>query len=608
MANPLRYWGAAILLSFLLVCLPIVYAQEEVQLRLVGIDTTAFPNVRITLLTADSRSAPVDLTNLSLQENGAPITDLTFRQVPSGVDVTFVLDANAGFAEVDDNSGLTRREKTLDTVRRFAQEYMSPDGLDTVSIVVPDEEGQSGRFLIRESSTVADVEQAIDTYDPPRLGPTPLNAMVAAALEETQSRKENDRYQAILLVTDGRRLDQQLSFPQLVAQANDVNVPIYSAILGESADEHEIANVSRLSDPTRAFYVHMAEPDAADPIYQIWQDQSYPVQVEYRSNQRQSGRNQLTLNLGPALVSSSFDLVLTAPEVVLMLADAQILRAGTAPDTPLDALQPALQPVTLAIEWPDRLPRQISEVSLLENGQPIQISGEWPDAMQGQIRFNWDISHLEEGALELAAEITDELGYKGVTEPVVVNITVERPLLPAPVPTVEIRESAPQVSETSWLRWELLAGAALALFFLLIILLWRRRKRATSEALAENDLGKTVVTENKGSDDIVMIATLEPLEDGEEETYPIEGSNVAIGSEAQKVQIFLNDGSVNRLHARIRKENQEYWLFDEGSFEGTHLNYERLVLAPHKLSDGDIVQFGKVKFQFCLNQLINLEI
>lgn len=58
--------------------------------------------------------------------------------------------------------------------------------------------------------------------------------------------------------------------------------------------------------------------------------------------------------------------------------------------------------------------------------------------------------------------------------------------------------------------------------------------------------------------------------------------------------------SLASLHARIRHQEEEYWLFDEGSAEGTYLNYERLGLAPRILQDGDVVQFGTVSYRFRL--------
>ena len=601
------FWMVGTLLLFLIVFQSNVNAQEETQLRLVAVDTTAFPTVSVTLLSADSRSAPADLSDLALRENGAPITDLNFTRVPSGVDVTFVLDANLGFNEIDGDIGPTRREKTLASIHHFSEQYMNPDGLDSVSIVVPGEDGQSGRFLISEATTAEAIDEAINNYDPEPLRPTPLNAMIALALEQAQQRKDDGRYQAILLFTDGRRLDQQLSFPQLVAQANDANVPVFSAILGESADPNEIANVSRLSDPTRAFYVHLTETELTDPIYQIWQDQSNPVRVQYRSHQRQSGRNQLTINLGSALISAEFEVMLVAPEVDLSLDATQILRAGVAPDTPLDALQPTIQPVSVRIKWPDGLPRQLTDLTFLVDGQPEKTPAGWQDSIQDQIELNWDISQLEEGSIDLAVRVVDELGYQGESDPVIVDIAINRPLPPTPAPTTVPPTAVQEVTPDSRLRWDLLAGAAILLFLVLIVIIWRRRKALAKDARSENEQERIEDPNMHTADGVVLIASLESLADSQTESFTVRGENVAIGSQAQNVQIVLEDGSVSRLHARIRRQDQEYWLFDEGGSDGTYLNYERLGLAPQKLSDGDVVQFGKVAFRFRLRQFIELE-
>ena len=71
-----------------------VAAQDELRLQLVDVDPSKFPTIRITLVTSDEISAPVtDLSQLTLRENGAPVTDISFDTVPTGVDVTFVIDA-----------------------------------------------------------------------------------------------------------------------------------------------------------------------------------------------------------------------------------------------------------------------------------------------------------------------------------------------------------------------------------------------------------------------------------------------------------------------------------------------------------------------------------
>jgi hypothetical protein len=307
-------------------------------------------------------------------------------------------------------------------------------------------------------------------------------------------------------------------------------------------------------------------------------------------------------------VGASFELQLSSPEVVLSIDKQDIRRMGTTPDTPLDALQPAVQPLTIAVNWPDGLSRPVRVVTLTVNGQPTRFTSEqWTEDDQGRILLNWDISEVEEGTFELVAQITDELGYSDSSEPLTVNIASERPEVPTPVPTVETQEEVAPSLAVDWREWA--PFAALLVLFLLLIFIWswRRRRKYARKKMAADEAEETGELEDAAAGDIIFVASLEPIANGDHGPFTIEGTNIAIGRDAQNVQIFLTDDSVNRLHARIRKQGQEYWLFDEGSFEGTYLNYERLGLAPQKLSDGDAVQFGKVSFRFRLRQIIQLE-
>jgi predicted component of type VI protein secretion system len=66
-------------------------------------------------------------------------------------------------------------------------------------------------------------------------------------------------------------------------------------------------------------------------------------------------------------------------------------------------------------------------------------------------------------------------------------------------------------------------------------------------------------------------------------------------------QIVLDQPGVARLHARIRRRDGRYWLYDEGSASGTTLNFERLGLAPRELRAGDQIQIGRLRFRFVLD-------
>ncbi len=60
--------------------------------------------------------------------------------------------------------------------------------------------------------------------------------------------------------------------------------------------------------------------------------------------------------------------------------------------------------------------------------------------------------------------------------------------------------------------------------------------------------------------------------------------------------IFLDDITVSRRHAEIKRADGAFGLHDVGSLNGTYVNRERVENAP--LSSGDEIQIGKFKLVF----------
>lgn len=61
--------------------------------------------------------------------------------------------------------------------------------------------------------------------------------------------------------------------------------------------------------------------------------------------------------------------------------------------------------------------------------------------------------------------------------------------------------------------------------------------------------------------------------------------------------VTIDDPHVSRRHAMIRKQNDGYWLYDLGSFNGSLLNGQR-VTTTQKLESGDVVTVGAEEFRF----------
>ena len=572
---------------------------ERNDLRITGIDSSAFPRISVRVLTTTKGGGPIDdLSRLVLREDGQPVSETTVAHVPAGVDLVFVIDANSDFLLIDGTDERDRRDKVAASIMRFAESYMNPAGLDHVSVIVPDETGENPLFLVEDVSRPAEIRGAADAYDPvpPRLAP--LQAMLAAAIDHLQT-GGNDRFQAILLFTDGARLDRQLDYNALSLAALEAHIPIYVAVLGAEASPEELDNVSPLHSPTNGQVVHMPEPEATDAIYRLFRSQGQQPEISYLSAARQNGTHEVSVSLGNVRHTSGFELALAAPEVVIEVPAETIRRAGGAPDTPLMLLQPAVLPLSARIGWPDGRPRPLTEVVFRVDGSPQPLAADLAPDGTGTISILWDISERDAGAYRLEFEVVDELGFRAAASPVEVAIEVARPspTLPAAAPTAPPATVPGSGGGLPWLPivLALVAGAALSVAGL------RRRKRRAPDKPAAEPVPRIVAS--PGPVDDRHVAVLALTADGGEgsEEIVLRAGDVTFGREPEAVDVVLNDPDISRLHARIRRTDAgEYWLFDEGSVAGTFLNYERLGLAPRQLQHGDTVQFGRLALSFRL--------
>ena len=573
---------------------------ERDDLRVTAVDSTAFPTVSVRVLTTTAGSAPIaDLTRLVLRENGVPIADTTAAQTPVGVDVAFVIDANADFFLFDDRSGLSRRDKLAAGITRFAEQFMNPAGLDRVSLIVPDDTGAGAFFLAQDAGRPSDVADAINAYTPLATGATPLQTMLTAAIDHLAA-GENGRFQAVLLYTDAARLDRQLNYPALVEAAQAAGIPLYVAILGAEASDAEIANAAGIYAPTNGQHVHMPEPEAADPLYAIFQAQGRQTELSYQSALRQNGAREVSVSLGNVRDAASFELSLAAPQVAIEAPPSPVRRVGSAVDTPLALLQPAVMPLTVRVSWPDERPRQVVELVFRVDGvtQPLADAPATDGA--GGLPLAWDISAREAGTYRLEVEVVDELGFRAVAEPVDVTVEVARPTPPTPTPA-PTRAPRPPLGEQ-------LNGVALPLLLLIALVVavvvaiwWRRRKPRAAGGDEMVSAPIVAAADALPADGHVAVLVWQAADGSYSEQIELTMADVTIGREQEAVDIIIDEPTISRLHARIRRTaTEEYWLYDEGSAAGTFLNYERLGLAPRRLQHNDVVQLGRVTLRFRL--------
>jgi hypothetical protein len=79
------------------------------------------------------------------------------------------------------------------------------------------------------------------------------------------------------------------------------------------------------------------------------------------------------------------------------------------------------------------------------------------------------------------------------------------------------------------------------------------------------------------------------------EHFPLQDERVSVGR-SPDCDIFLDDVTVSRRHALVKRADGRFLIEDQGSLNGTFLNRRRIESAP--LEDGDEVQIGKYKLTF----------
>lgn len=110
---------------------------------------------------------------------------------------------------------------------------------------------------------------------------------------------------------------------------------------------------------------------------------------------------------------------------------------------------------------------------------------------------------------------------------------------------------------------------------------------ALNEAAAPIEVAEVEVS------DVPALVVLKGPEVGER--FYLEQSEVTIGRDP-KSDIFLNDVTVSRRHARLRVDGDTVTIVDVGSLNGTYVNDE--VVTEARLNGGDTVQIGRFQMVF----------
>ena len=114
----------------------------------------------------------------------------------------------------------------------------------------------------------------------------------------------------------------------------------------------------------------------------------------------------------------------------------------------------------------------------------------------------------------------------------------------------------------------------------------------------EEDAGLTTLLETSIEE---SCACLEWLDQPEQKKFYLHQEVTFIGKWKQTADLWIDDPTVSRTHARIVRKSGKDFLIDLNSRNGTRLNQQYLnPEEEYELKDGDIILFSRVQFRYKL--------
>ncbi len=586
--------------------------QSLAYAELFPADLSAFPDISARLDVFDSRGffiSGLQAPAVTVYEDGQalPIESLIETLVP----LQLVVAVNqAPQLDVRDKTNLSRFERAAQILDQWVRSRPAdmPDDYSLVS--------QAGAVINHVSA--ADFAVGLNGFRPDFRAATPNLLSLSTALDVVSAPTTQPGVKrAILLITpsaNDANIEAQIQPLLERATANRVRIFIWFIDLQttfQSKSAMAFANLAAQTGGSIFFYSgieRFPDPEA----YFAGLRRSYAL--TYSSRLRASGEHTLRaqINLPTGALESpeqKFPLDILPPNPFPLANDLNIARRPPPEDPFSDELQPARQEVKIIVEFPDGHPRPLARTTLYVDNVLMDENTAPPFDV-----FEWDLSsYSQTGEHQLVVEAVDTLDLQNRSAAFPVTVTVVKPL-------------SGGLGLLARYRLPITLGAiALAGLTLLLILLGGRLRafslRASKQArqkeadpltqsVAATEASKAVPTTPlkkkspppKNAEALLMKLT----PDGQiaaSAPIPLTEKETVFGADPVQCGQILNDPTISPVHARVRiLDDGSYLLLDNNSTAGTWVNYDLIPREGYRLSNGDMVHFGKLVFRFTLKK------
>jgi hypothetical protein len=577
--------------------------------RIIGVDSGAFPEIRLRALFLDQRGgavAGVSPESIAVSENSHPV-DFQVREEEGGMEIAFILDGGMGLY-ANGATGETRLEEMKAAVREVVTGSPWLAGKDRIDVIIQEPDGML--TLANGETPVSSIPARMAGYlpDAPDRLARPLDA-VAAALDRFAAEQAGaaGRPQAIVLLSGILQTGPSVTASSVAAKARALGIPIHTILVRDGFELGE--NLQSLSASTGGLFKYYGPGGSASiaELKAVLNSMRRQVVITYRSEAGQSGTQTVSVELPSATASkpaiAQFEIAIQPPKAAIVSpANGQSVRPESAPVAQLGLkVDSALQwpadgkpgiPVAVSASWPDGHPRNIRQAVLLVNGKERQTLG----SPASEIVLWWSPT-AEEMALgssaQLKIRLEDELGLTAESEPVVVRVAMG--LFAGLCPSsgsgglCELQMSS------------LVSFLALAVALAALGLMAANRKRlgekaqtaAQSVSAFVQEVGETMRFHSRAGNANASLVDMDLRCGWGQAAYDVRGT-ITIGRSGEGASLQIHSGRedspISRVHCTILEEDGVYYVRDEHSANGTSCNGIRLVpLERQSLQDGDIL-------------------
>ena len=579
----------------------------------------AFPNVRVQVKPLDANGAfipGVAANQFSLREEGESlqIQEVKTASLPLNVRVVFVIDELVIAPHI---------QVVREAIQSFAENQMQAG--DQVEVLAASESGETQTIVELTDNpevVINGIQEA--NYNPAEADGTLLLDTVNEGLTKLSALSENIEGLNRMVVFSVSINDSR-NLSETIENAVQLEIPVHTILLGSRDAEGALGRMAleTLAGPGTIF------SDDLNDLFANLDAQSVQDQylVSYRSKADQPGEHNLVVIVGG--VSSNdvtFNLdQLDSPlvRITAPASDILITRTETFFGQDAETIQPTEQTVAVEINWPDDHPREIlkEKTALVVNGKSLGLEPIIRDNGKDPVilEFNWDLREENtpgKTPVSIVVEAEDELGLKGISEPLPVTVEFVLFVGTDTCPSL-ISEYVPALCRNVDLILPLVSLVVAATALVIVVVYLRRNPRAQQQVKERlgtmmTRMGGTRVGGAHTGGSPGATRMVEPLESAKAILVVLEGntgtkqtefrlnSTTTLGRSKDHADlVFQSDqgerSPISRLHCTLIEKDGSFEVTDQGSSNGTFVNETRLKAGDrYRLKDGDILDLARV--------------